>query len=399
MKKRFRTRFALFGLILCLLVAQNGCAIVPQSSGIASPQASGDEAGNLSGAQGEMTLLFTGDIMYHGPTVKMQWDAAKKAYDFSGCLEAIAPLIQKADFAIGNLEAPVYEVKKSSLAELRFCAPPEAIDALKAAGFDVLCTANNHAMDQGLSGLANTIAAITDAGMKTTGTYSNAAERDAILMLEKNGIKVALLAYATGSNRSWRNNQGMGLNTIDLERMRADIKRAREQGADAVFFYLHFGTEYTHAANSFQKSVIRALKAAGADAVIGHHPHVLQPMVWEQEDDFFYAYSLGNVQTFKNTRDRQYAALLNLTVSRDPVDGKVRITKCSYVPTISKTVTMPDGKHKLKVFDLRTALPVIEAGNDPVLLKRYLGEFKRGLAVILRVLGERYMEPLADTDQ
>ena len=351
---------------------------------------------NLSGsAQGSsnVNLLFCGDIMFHGSTVKMQWDKAAGKYDFTSYFEQVAPIISGADFAIGNLESPVWDFKKSRIGTFQFCAPMEAIDALSKAGFDLLCTANNHAMDQGLPALANTIQSIQAYGMKTTGTYRNAQERDSITMLEKNGVKIAILAYSKSVNRSWKNKQGMGVNMIDLPRMKQDMANARSQGADAVIFFLHFGTEYTHKANSSQKNIVKQLQAAGADAVIGHHPHVLQPM-GTVADTFLYAYSLGNIVTVMPSRDRQFAAMLNLSIHKDATTGKITLSDASYIPTWVRATSVPGAAAKLRVFDLRKALSDCQSGTNPMLPKKYLKELTYGMNLVMRVLGASYLKAL-----
>lgn len=342
-------------------------------------------------------LLFAGDIMYHGPTVEQQWDEAQGKYDFTSYFEKITPVIQQADFAIGNLESPVWDPKDSVLGDLRFAAPPEAIEALKAAGFDVLATANNHAMDQGLDALANTVEVLGANGILTTGTYRNEEEKNRICMLEHDGVKVALLAYTRFVNRSWRNKEGMGVNCIDVDEMIDAMGRARAAGADAVVFYLHCGTEYTHEADSYQKSVFNKLQAAGADMVIGHHPHVLQPFMGEPGEDFFAVYSLGNVVTYRASWDRQFAALLKITVTKDPVTGKVTLGRPSYVPTWARLLKPEGGKgQRMYVYDIREAIAACEAGTDPLLPKKLGKELNNGLRIITNVLGEDYMDGKAD---
>lgn len=345
----------------------------------------------------EMDLLFTGDIMYHGPTVERQLNKETGTYDFTSYFERIAPIIQKADFAIGNLESPVWDVKKSSLGELRFCAPPEAIPALRAAGFDVLCTANNHVNDQGLPALANTIQAIEDNHMLTTGAWRNEQERDRICMLTQNGVNVALFAYTRFVNRSWRNDDGIGVNTIDVERMKTDVTSARAAGADYIIFYLHFGTEYTHDPDSYQKRIIQTLKEAGADAVIGHHPHVLQPIVLDADGKFLTAYSLGNVITYRDSWERQFSALLKFTVVKDPLTGKTSIKDLLYIPTWAKAIAAEGEKaRRMYAFDLRQILRDCEAGTDTLVTKKYLKELQKGMKIVEDVLGKEYMEPLAE---
>ncbi len=392
-------RFGFIALLTAILLLSACDSVVlvtagpPPSSALPIGTAATVSASGAAASK-DIHLLFTGDIMFHGPTVQMQWDKKTQQFDFSSYFEHIAPLIQSADFAIGNLESPVWEFSKSKIGTFRFCAPIEAIQAMQQAGFDVLCTANNHAMDQGFPALAKTIQSVQAYGMQTTGTYRNAQERDTIMFVEKNGVKVAILAYAKSLNLSSRNKLGMGVNLIDIPRMKQDMQNARTQGADAVIFFLHFGTQYTHYANNYQKSIVKQLKAAGADAVIGHHPHVVQPMALDAEGTFFYSYSLGNIVTYRDSWDRQYAQMLNLTIRKDEQTGKINIVDVNYIPTWCKAIAAPGETKKMRVFDLRQALLDCQAGTDPLLAKKYLKELQKGMNVMMRVLGPATLLPL-----
>jgi poly-gamma-glutamate capsule biosynthesis protein CapA/YwtB (metallophosphatase superfamily) len=331
--------------------------------------------------------------MFHSSLDRSCWNGA--VYDFSGVFKNVQATIQQADFAIANLEAPVMDPKKALAGDYRFAAPPQAITDYAAAGFDVFTTANNHATDQGTKGFINTIETIKAAGLKTTGTWRSAEERAEICMLEKDGVKIAILAYGRKSLFYHELAKGMGSNYwLDMDGMRADAKRAREAGADAVILCMHFGDEYTFSPSSYQKKLVQEMRAAGVTAVIGSHPHVLQPLVVDAGSKYFAAYSLGNLVTTQATGKRQYAAMMKLTVHKDLLTGEVTISKLSYVPTWTRMVVGADGKSHVRVYDIRQAIAACQAGTDPELKKKYLGELTKGYDWIKKMLGEEYLDPL-----
>jgi poly-gamma-glutamate synthesis protein (capsule biosynthesis protein) len=157
---------------------------------------------------------------------------------------------------------------------------------------------------------------------------------------------------------------------------------------------MHFGDEYTFSPTSFQKSLVSQMRQAGILAVIGSHPHVLQPMALDPDSKFFVAYSLGNLVTVTATDKRQFAAILNLTVHKDQQTGEVTISKLSYVPTWTRMVKGGDGKNHLQVYDIRQALAACQAGTDPELPKNFVNELTNGYAWIQKTLGAQYLDPL-----
>lgn len=340
-------------------------------------------------ASATVELLFTGDLMFHPALMRTAWNG--KRYDFSGVFEKVSGHIRAADFTVGNLEAPVADPKKCKTGAYRFAAPADAIRDFSAAGFDVLTTANNHAADQGSAGLTGTIDTIRSLGLKTTGTWRNDRERQQILMLTHDGVRLAILAYGF-NGRNGKLPRGMGLNVWSAARMRQDVKRAKAAGADAVIVCLHSGVEYTFKPAGAQKRAMYAMRAAGVLAVIGHHPHVLQPLVADKGGKFAAAYSLGNVITTTSTKQRQFAALLKLTVRKDAVTGAVTVASLRYVPTWTRMLKGADGKSRLRVYDIRQALGDCRAGTNQEIPKKYLKELTNGYDWIKKTLGATYLE-------
>lgn len=252
---------------------------------------------------GKIQFLFVGDIMQHGGQIQGAYNAQKDAYDYRDCFQFVKPVIKDADVAIANLE--VTHAGKPYRGYPQFSAPPELSEALADAGFDVIITANNHACDGGAKGVTKTLDELDKLGLKHTGTFRNKAERDANypLMVEKNGLKTAILNYTYGTN-------GLSvalpliINYIDSAVMKADFAKARANGADIIVCTLHWGTEYQSLPNAYQKSWEAFCYRQGADLVIGGHPHVLQPVEQKtvQGKEKLTAWSLGNFVS--NQRDR-----------------------------------------------------------------------------------------------
>ena len=251
----------------------------------------------------KLTLLYGGDIMSHGPQIKAAYHPETDSYEYDASFQFIRPIIQEADLAIVNLE--VTHAGKPYSGYPQFSAPDELSLALKTAGFDVLITANNHSCDGGAKGVIRTLDVLDKMGIKHTGTFRNKAERDANypLMLEKNGIRVALLNYTYGTN-GLTVPSPLIINYIDSNTIRKDVKKAKEQGAEYIVCTMHWGSEYQSLPNSYQKKWESYCYEVGIDMIIGSHPHVIQPVERKtiNKKERFTAWSLGNYVS--NQRDR-----------------------------------------------------------------------------------------------
>jgi poly-gamma-glutamate capsule biosynthesis protein CapA/YwtB (metallophosphatase superfamily) len=262
-------------------------------------------------------LLFVGDVMQHGGQIQGAYNAKKDAYDYRDCFQFVKPVISKADIAIANLE--VTHAGKPYKGYPQFSAPPELSEALVDAGFDVIITANNHSCDGGGKGVTKTLDELDKLGVQHTGTFRNKAEREKNypLMVEKNGMKVAVLNYTYGTN-------GLSvaapliINYIDSTVMKADFKKAKSLGADVIVCTLHWGTEYQSLPNDYQKNWEAFCYRQGADMVIGGHPHVLQPVELKKagEKEHLTAWSLGNFVSNQRDRYKDGGMMLTATVSK-----------------------------------------------------------------------------------
>lgn len=295
-----------------------------------------------------ITIAAVGDLLMKAPIIASARLDGGGQYDFDPMFEGVKSQLQSANLLIGNLEttfsgkprkAGKYETRAPRTGYPAFNCPDEFAGTLKRLSFDVLTTANNHCMDGGASGLKRTLNVLDRHGMKHTGTSRSASESRRYTVMDVKGIKVGILAYTTGTN-SIPYPRAYLVNRIRLPRIAADIK-AMKRRADFVIVCLHFGLEFHRSPNARQKSIVNAVFKHGADAILGAHPHVLQPVKVSKVKDRkgvvkkrVVAYSLGN---FISTRLRknvhtQRGLILKLTVQKDE-KGKTRLLSVSKVYT------------------------------------------------------------------
>ncbi|MBM4463970.1 MAG: hypothetical protein FJ014_00115 [Chloroflexi bacterium] len=264
-------------------------------------------------ADDEIELLAVGDIML-ARTVEERMNQFGSLYPF----QAIYRLLQAADIAVGNLETPFTVRGRPADKQFIFRTHPEHAPVLGTVGFDVLSLANNHILDFPPDSLDDTLAALADLGIATVGAGRGEAAAHRPAVLEVKGIKVAFLAFAAPR---WRNSPEVPTATdvawAEPEPVRRAVAQAQEE-ADLVIVLLHMGTEYEAQANQQQRAVAHAAVEAGANLVIGHHPHVLQDV--EVYRGVPIVYSLGNfvfdMDVIERTRN---TALLRAVLARDGV--------------------------------------------------------------------------------
>lgn len=267
----------------------------------------------------QITLLFAGDIMQHGPQITAAYNDSTKTYDYTSCFAWVKPVISSADIAIANLEVTLAGAPYTGYPQ--FSAPDALALGARDAGFDVLATANNHSCDRGDAGVLRTIRVLDSLGIKRTGTFSDSADyqKQHPLILQKNDISIALLNYTYGTNGLPFHYPAM-VNLINEEQLAADIQRSKQMQADFIVVFFHWGDEYQSQPNTQQIQLAELALKEGADAVIGSHPHVLQPMEFRSEDSIkstqLIVYSLGNFVSNQRTRYRDGGAMVSFTLNK-----------------------------------------------------------------------------------
>jgi len=236
------------------------------------------------------TLLFTGDIMLDRGVEDYINREGKGDYKFP--FLKIADYLQKADILVGNLEGPISDkgVKAGSIYSFRM--DPKAIGGLTYAGFDILSLSNNHMLDYTKEALTNTLSRLEEAKIDHTGGGLNQDEAYSPVIKELNGTKIAFLSYTNLGSPNWAaGTTTAGIAWLTEEKLEQGIESAKEK-ADIVIVSFHIGEEYKAEPDTAQKHFSQLAIDYGADAVISHHPHVVQKQEIYKGKHIFY--SLGN---------------------------------------------------------------------------------------------------------
>ncbi|MBU0648941.1 CapA family protein [Patescibacteria group bacterium] len=237
----------------------------------------------------EVSLIAVGDIM-------LSRDVATKIYqhnDVNYSFLDTRDYLKTADLVFGNLETPITPGRRILSYEMVFRADPGVENAMRDANFSVLSLANNHTLNFGADGLTDTFDYLTEAGILYSGAGAGEARAWAPVFVETKGIKFAFLSYAQSNfvPAAYRVGTGPIVAAMDKEKMASAVAQAKER-ADFVIVSMHAGAEYVAAPNRTQTDFARAAVDAGADLVLGHHPHVVESVEIYKGKYIFY--SLGN---------------------------------------------------------------------------------------------------------
>ncbi len=255
----------------------------------------------------EVRIAAVGDIMLGGTAgPEMQ----KYGYDYP--FERTQSILKQAQIVFGNLEGPLTDGGANETPKKYvFRSPPDKVaPALARAGFNIVSLANNHSLDYGPPGLEDTRAALEKAGIHGVGAGRNLAEARTAVYMKAGGSTVAFLAYSlTFPEEFWAGPDKPGTAFGHEQYVREDVAAARAK-ADIVVVSFHWGQEGKTELRDYQVQLAHAAIDAGASAVVGHHPHVLQGV--EHYKQGVILYSLGNFAfgSFSNTATRSAIAQL-----------------------------------------------------------------------------------------
>jgi poly-gamma-glutamate synthesis protein (capsule biosynthesis protein) len=273
--------------------------------------------------------MFIGDVMGHGGQVRAAFDENTKTYSYDSTFSRIAPAFALTDLAIANLEVTLAGEPYSGYPQ--FSSPDALADGLKTAGIDALVTANNHSVDRGKNGIIRTIDVLNNRGIPFAGTYKDKANRDSTypLLIEQNGIRVALLNYTYGTNGIPVPSPTI-VNLIDTAQIRTDYQKAKAMQVDEVIAFLHWGNEYQRTPSLEQMKLTAFMHNLGLRIVIGSHPHVLQRMEASMDTDStegrVAVYSLGNFVSNQRSRYQNGGAMALIRLEKDEKSTRIAHT-------------------------------------------------------------------------
>lgn len=287
------------------------------------------------------TLAFGGDLLTHMPVVaegRRDGAAIGVPYDFGPMLAPLAPIVGGVDLALCHLEVPLVGDGQQVTGYPSFHAPRELAGAIAGAGYDGCSTASNHSLDGGRPAIDATLGTFDALGLGHVGTARSSEEDVVPRLYSLDGVVVAHLSYAYGFNgyqppadAPWV------VDALDPAVVARDAAAARAAGAQLVVVSAHWGTEYQHEPDAYQRDMAAAVTAvAEVDLVIGHHAHVVQPV--ERVGDRWVVFGLGN-QLSNQAQDVRRDGLTVVVTVAGPVGGALAVRSIEAVPTFVDLTT------------------------------------------------------------
>ena len=341
-------------------------------------------------------MSATGDIMCHLTNIKNAYNSTSKDYDFTNVFKNIKDYTLNADITVGNLETTFAGKSRGYTGYPTFNTPEVLGQNLRDIGFDVICTANNHSMDKGYSGIESTLNFLDEYGLDHYGTARSEQEQDTILVKDVNGIKIAFLSYTYGTNGiAIPTGKEYSVNLIDKDLIKEHIFLAKQQNVDVICVSMHWGNEYKVVQNSTQEDLADFLFENGVDIILGSHPHVLEPMEKRTitlEDgttkDGFVIYSLGNFvsgQIYANTKS---TVILDIQITKDS-EGKITIDSINYTPVyLYDSGSSSKSRTRYTLIDVEKAISDYENGEAGSVSKSLYNTLKEELSSIKKHVGE-----------
>ena len=326
-------------------------------------------------------LAFGGDLNVTDSVVAAGELGGK--YDYTDLLMDAAAVFAGADAAFLNLEG---SVNGAPYGTDSLSAPQELLEALRAAGVDMIQLANSRAVSNGLGGLRNTMNAIRSAGMEPLGVFRDQAEFEqtqGFTLVNIRGVRVAIVAFTKGMD-------GMSLpaggeNCVNLlytdyattyqkvntEGITSVLRAAQAQKPDVTIALVHWGSEYNDSISPTQKQIGELMVAEGVDAIVGTHSHFVQQIVYDEAAGTVIAYSLGDFLGNGEKAGTNYSIILQLEITKNNRTGETKITGCDYtglylltpakdneamrLVQVEATMAMYENNHVGKVTDLAYA--------------------------------------------
>lgn len=283
-----------------------------------------------------VSLVAVGDNLIHNSVLK-SGRINDSTYNFDRLFDVMRDDFQEADIAIINQETILGGDFCLYDGYPNFNSPNELGDAIVKSGFDVVLQASNHTLDVGTQGVLNCIEYWKKQDDITyLGINDSQEDRETIRVIERNGIRIALLNYTYGLNgRILPKDKPYLINLIDTTLIKSDLEKA-EILADFTIVFPHWGVEYVYKPNKEQTSLAKMMVRYGADLIIGTHPHVLQPIEWIEASNGNKAlcyYSLGNYTSGQKATPRVLGGMAKIEIKR--INDSVFINNAGIVPLIT----------------------------------------------------------------
>ena len=311
-------------LIISMCLCLCGCA--PAGSAVQSALPDETAEPTPSVQTYHASLFMVGDALLHDGVYEkgMQLDGS---YDFTSMIHRVKDIAEPYDLAYYNQESILGGTELGLSSYPCFNSPKEWGRDMVDAGFNLVSTANNHALDKGAEGIQSSLSFWKqEKGVIEDGTYTNHLDQQAIPIHEINGIRYAFISYTYGTNGiPLPENQPYLVNTLEKDTQPfLDKVKAADSQADVVIAAVHWGTEYVNEPTEAQKALAQQLSDCGADIIIGSHPHVIEP--YARIGNAVCFYSLGNFISSQQGTEKNIGMDAALDIVKTVEDGMTSIS-------------------------------------------------------------------------
>ena len=274
---------------------------------------------------------------------------AANGYDYTRAFQDVASTLSSADLTIMNLEGNIcgepYGTATTS-------APNKILNALSAAGVDILQMANSCTINNGLIGLNSTLQAIRAAGIEPVGAYSSTAEfkrSKGYTICDVGGIRIAVVAFTKGVGGRGLPEGSEGCvnllytdyestyRRVDTAGITKILDNAKAEKPDFIIALVHWGSENNDTISKTQESIITLLKKNGVGLILGTHPHLVQEIAYDQTAGTLVAYSLGDFYGDGSRSGTNYSIILDIEITKDSDKRTTKVTGYSYTPIYTLT--------------------------------------------------------------
>ncbi len=296
----------------------------------------------------KLSLVMVGDALFH--SALYEDGKMEDGYDYTKMLSVMKPIISSYDLSFYNQESILGGDGLGLSSYPRFNSPYEVGDAFLDAGFNMVSLANNHTLDRGEEAILNSVSYWKKKGIMFHGSVASSEERNQVKVMEKNGIRYALLSY-TGYTNDIPVPKGKEylVNVYSEDQVRKDIEALKGK-TDVILVAMHFGEEYSFEVTERQRQIATFLSELGVHIVIGHHPHVVQPV--EMIGDTLVIYSLGNFISAQRGVEKLTGLIYSVDIIKEESDEGSKVFLENQRASLTYTYSeMTDGyRHNFKVY-------------------------------------------------
>lgn len=336
-KLKFR-RLALFVILIAIIVF---LFLAVKNTNFSSNEKSNNKDAIIE-PDNKISLIMVGDALIHSSVYDDAYEDG--VYNFDKMLSLVKPIIEDYDLAFYNQETILGGTDLGLSSYPAFNSPQEVGDAFINAGFNLVSLANNHTLDRGSEAIISSNNYWNSkSDVLTSGSRNSIEDRNNIEIKEIDGIKYTLLAYTTTTN-GIKSNNSYYVNIYDEEQVKEDIEQVRDE-VDLLLVSMHWGEEYSFEVTEEQEEIANYLSSLGVNIIIGHHPHVVEPI--DYIDDTLVIYSLGNFLSGQEGIERRIGLMVSVEIEKQ--DNQLIIGN----PTATLTYTNYDNgnvKSNFKVY-------------------------------------------------